>query len=50
MLNMPNTTGLLHSESVREVQWLVNRQGAAKLEDEFQVFLKKSAPPEEKGG
>jgi hypothetical protein len=26
----------------REVQWLVNRQGKAKLEDEFQVFLKKS--------
>ena len=26
----------------REVQWLVNRQAKAKLEDEFQVFLKKS--------
>jgi hypothetical protein len=34
----------------REVQWLVNRQAKAKLEEEFQVFFEKKASTEEKGG
>jgi hypothetical protein len=34
-------------KATREVQWMVNRQGKAKLEGLFQVFLKKISSDEE---